>query len=93
MKSEKQLDLTHDAAETLAIEALTFLTAQPDDIGRFLALAGIGPATLRSAAADPRFLAGVLDYFLGNEDLLRAYAQHAGIPPEHVGRARRALGT
>ncbi len=76
----------------LAIEALAFLAAQPEALGRFLTLAGIDAAMLRRAAAEPGFLAGVIDYFLGNEPLLLDYARNAGIAPERVGAARRALG-
>lgn len=80
-----------EAAETLAIEALGFIAGEPDPLARFLATSGIGPATLRRAAADPAFLAGVLDFLLGDEALLVAFAGRAGIPPERIGEARRAF--
>ena len=89
---EKAASLTLDEAERLAIGALAFLAGRPEALSRFLALNGIGPATLRSAAADPGFLAGVLDHFLGHEALLIEYAGDAGIPPEQISAARRALG-
>ena len=38
------------------------------------------------------FLSGVLDHFSGNEPLLIAFAQHQGIDPTEVERARAALG-
>jgi hypothetical protein len=84
-------EVQKEAAETLAIEALGFIAGEPDWLARFLAASGIGPATLRRAAADPAFLAGVLDFLLGNEPLLVAFAGRAGIPPERIGEARRAL--
>ena len=80
-----------EAAELLAIRALSFLATQPEALGRFLALSGIGPAMLREAAADPAFLAGVLDYFLGDEPTLLAFAADAGIRPTGIAAARRAL--
>jgi hypothetical protein len=80
-------------AERLAIEALSFIAGEPESLARFLALSGIGPATLRRAAADPAFLAGVLDFVLGDEPLLVAFARHAGIAPEGIARARRAFGS
>ena len=80
-----------ETAETLAISALTFLAAEPDWLGRFLSLAGIGPANLRGAAADPAFLAGVLDFMLDNEGLLVAFAKHAGIPPGRIGEVRKFM--
>ena len=77
-----------EMAETLAIEALGFIAAEPDSLARFLAASGISPATLRRAAADPAFLAGILDFLLGDEPLLLAFASRAGIPPERIGEAR-----
>ncbi len=78
-------------AEALAIEALGWIASEPEALEAFLALAGIGPATLRQAAADPAFLAGVLDYLLADEPRLIAFAASAGIRPERIAVARRAL--
>jgi hypothetical protein len=75
----------------LAIEGLGFLAANPEALARFLALTGIGPTDLRGAAADRGFLAGVLDHFLGDEPLLVAFADHAGVPAGEIASARRAL--
>ena len=53
-----------EVAEIVAIQALSFVAGEPERLGLFLAESGIGPETLRSAAADPRFLASVLDFVL-----------------------------
>ena len=47
------------AAESLAITALAFLAAEPERLGRFLALTGIGPESIRAAAHQPQFLLAV----------------------------------
>ena len=82
---------------TLAVAALSFLASEPEHLGGFLAATGIGPDQIRNAARDRTFLSGVLDHFSGNEPLLIAFAQHAGIDPTEVERARvvarRRLGT
>lgn len=80
-----------DAATTLAIAALSFLAAEPDRIGRFLALSGIGPESLRVAAQDREFLVGVLDHLASEETLLIGFAEQNEIDPEQVMRAREAL--
>ena len=91
MTPKKLVYPSRDEAETLAISALVFLASQPEALGRFLALTGIGPANLRSAAAEPGFLAGLLDHYLANESLLMEYSGHAGLSPEDIARARQIL--
>lgn len=81
-----------EAAQALAVAALSFLASEPDHLGGFLAATGIGPNDIRSASRDPDFLNGVLDHFSGNEPLLVAFAQRQGIDPAEIERARATLG-
>lgn len=78
-------------ANELAVGALTFLAADSDRLGRFLALSGIDPQSIRLAAREPGFLAGVLEHIAGDEKLLLAFAEENGIPPQDVTRARLLL--
>ena len=80
-----------DQAEALAISALAFLASEPERFGVFLALTGIGPESIRQAAGEPHFLAGVLDHVASNEQLLVAFASEAGIDPADIARAQMAL--
>jgi hypothetical protein len=80
-----------DAAGELAAAALGFIAADPEQLSRFLALSGIDPAAIRSAAAEPGFLGGVLAYIAGDERTLLAFAAHAGVAPEEVEKARVVL--
>ncbi len=89
MKQAPQL--TQERAEALAIQALTFIAGDSERLGRFLAVTGIGPAEIRAAAAEPRFLAGVLEYMASDESLISAFATEAGRDPGDVGKARAAL--
>jgi hypothetical protein len=79
------------AAEGLAVAALGFIAAERDRLGRFLALSGIGPDSIRAAAREPQFLAGVLDHITSDERLLLAFAAENDIDPEAVMRARDVL--
>jgi len=81
-----------EAAEALAVAALSYLASEPEHLGRFLAASGIGPERIREAAREQRFLAGVLDHFAGDEALLLAFARDQGIDPAELERARAALG-
>src|SRR4051812_4722010 len=80
------------AAEALAVAALAFLASEPEHLGGFLAATGVGPDQIRDASRDPSFLSGVLDHFSQNEPLLIAFAQHQGVDPTEIERARVALG-
>ena len=79
-------------AETMAARALGFLAAEPERLDRFLALAGIDIAEVRKAAAEPDFLAAVMEHLMSDEALLLAFAANEGVKPEAVVKAAHALG-
>ncbi len=83
--------LKRTQAETVAIQALSFLAADSVRLGRFLAATGIGPAEIREAAREPRFLAGVLEHLSDDESAMMAFALETGIPPEQIVQARTML--
>jgi Protein of unknown function (DUF3572) len=89
---KQSLSVSKEAAEGLAIQALTFIAQDGERLGRFLAATGIGPAEIRSAAREPGFLAGVLDHVAGDQHLLASFAADAGIAPATIDKARAALG-
>ena len=76
----------------LAIQAFAFIAEEPRSLGRFLDASGLTLDQIRTAAHEPGFLAGVLEHMLGDESLLVAFAQSAGIDPADVTRAASALG-
>jgi hypothetical protein len=79
------------AASEIAIAALTFIAADDERLGAFLALSGIGPESLRAAAREPDFLVGVLDHVARDEALLIAFAEQSEIDPAEVVHARDLL--
>ena len=79
------------AAEALAVAALAFIAGEPERLGRFLAISGIGPESIRAAAREPQFLLGVLDYVAADERLLLAFAAENTIPPGAVMQARDTI--
>lgn len=78
-------------AEGVAIAALGFVAGDPELLARFLAITGIEARAIRQAAAEPGFLAGVLQFILAHEPTLMRFAQETGTPPEAVGKALGAL--
>jgi hypothetical protein len=83
---------SRETAESLAIQALTFLGSDQERLARFLALSGIGPQSIRTVAREAGFLAGVLEYLATDEALLLAFATEAAVAPEEIESARRVLG-
>jgi hypothetical protein len=81
----------HAAAEALAVAALAFIAGEPERLGCFLAVSGIGPDSIRAAAREPQFLLGVLDYLAADEPLLVAFAAENAIPPGAVMEARDTI--
>jgi hypothetical protein len=79
------------AAEELAIAALGFIAGEPERLGRFLAMTGIGPDSIREAAREPQFLLGVLDHLAADEKLLLAFAAENSIDPSAVIKARDTI--
>ena len=76
----------------LAVQALTFIAEDQTRMSRFLAATGLEPGQIRAAAQQEGFFVGVLEHMLGDESLLVAFADSAGIDPAEIARARAALG-
>jgi hypothetical protein len=83
--------INRDGAEALAVSALGFLASEPERLERFMALTGLAPDTLRSAAGEPGFLVAVLDHIVSDESLLLTFSANAGRPPEEALTARDLL--
>lgn len=75
----------------IGIAGLSYLAADPERLGRFLAVTGLGPENVRAAARDPGFLPALLDYLLANETDLVAFAQEMNLAPAKVSAARDVL--
>lgn len=82
---------TREEAEAVAIAALGFVAADPELLPRFLALTGIEISSIRKAAGEPGFLAGVLQFIAAHEPTLLRFAEETGTPPDAVLKAQRAL--
>lgn len=80
-----------DAAETVAVTALSFIARDEYRSRQFLKASGLEPGTLRQAAASRAFFLGVLDYLAGDEGLLKAYAVEEETHPQTIMAARSAL--
>lgn len=84
-------DRQRSDAESLAIEALSFVAADPELLPRFLAITGIQAQSIRHAASEPGFLAGVLNFILVHEPTLLRFCEETGHAPARVAAAIRHL--
>jgi hypothetical protein len=82
---------SNEEAESVAIAALGFVAGDAELLPRFLAVTGIEAASIREAAREPGFLAGVLDFLLAHEPSLMRFAAETGTDPAAVAKARRML--
>jgi hypothetical protein len=78
-------------AETIALRGLAFLAASPDDLTRFMNASGVDAADLRARAAEPEFLAAILDFLLTDDTLLSAFCESETLEPRAIHLARREL--
>jgi len=75
----------------IGVAGLSYLASEPERIGRFLAVTGLGPENVRAAARDTSFLPALLDYLLANEAELVAFAAEMNLDPARVRAARDVL--
>jgi hypothetical protein len=88
---KKPVQNPREVAEIVAIQALSFIAGEPERLGLFLAESGLGPETLRNAAADPRFLASVLDFVMRDDATVKAFASVSQLHPTNIAAAHQAL--
>jgi hypothetical protein len=89
---KKPVQNPREAAEIVAIQALSFVASDSERLGLFLAETGIGPDTLRKSATEPKFLASVLDFVLRDDATVKAFAKASDLHPTNVAAAREVLG-
>ncbi|MEI6560086.1 MAG: DUF3572 domain-containing protein [Rhodospirillaceae bacterium] len=83
--------MTDDAAEAMALQAITYLMADENLMTGFLAASGCAPEDLRGRLKDRGFLVGALDYLLSDDSIVIAFARHIDVAPETPFNARERL--
>jgi len=75
----------------LPFKRFPLLREDPERLGAFLAESGIGPDTMRTAAADPHFLANVLDFVMRDDATVKALPPPQQLHPTNIAAAHQAL--
>ncbi|MEO0711135.1 MAG: DUF3572 domain-containing protein [Pseudomonadota bacterium] len=83
--------MTREMAEQSALGALAWLIGNDELVPVFLGATGVSEADLRARAAEPDFLASVMDFLLMDDAWVISCAQNFNWPPEHLAEIRAAL--
>jgi len=83
--------VTPEQAEIVAIQSLGWLVTQDDLLSSFLAATGAGVGELKERAADPVFLASVLEFLTSDDASVRSFCDSLGLAYDTPLRARYAL--
>ena len=81
-----------ERAEAIGLAALAFLASDSERLDRFLALSGLDAGDIRTAAAQPGFLGGVLQHIMDDDRIASAFATDEGLKPDELMAAATALG-
>ncbi|MBY5987930.1 MULTISPECIES: DUF3572 domain-containing protein [Roseovarius] len=80
-----------EAAETIALKALTWIAGHENLLDVFMGATGAGRDDLLAGAQDPDFLASLLDFLLMDDAWIMEFSEAANVPPAAVVEARAAL--
>jgi hypothetical protein len=80
-----------DAAETLALKALTWLLGNEELLPVFLGASGASEQDLRVRTGEPEFLGSVLDFLMMDDAWIIGFCDACRIPYDHPMQARAAL--
>jgi hypothetical protein len=83
--------MNQDEAMIVALKAFAHIASDGDLLDRFMMISGADADAMCEGARDPAFMAGVLDFLLGNDAVVTAFCEGAEIAPETPMRARAAL--
>ena len=83
--------MTPEAASDIAISGLQFIAGDGEQLSRFVSLCGVSPDEMRTIAHSREFMVAILDYFMGDEPTLLAFAASTNIEPSDIPKAKFCL--
>ncbi|WP_210526999.1 DUF3572 domain-containing protein [Rubellimicrobium arenae] len=83
--------MTPDRAETIALQALTWIAADEELLPQLAGATGASLADARERMQDPVFLAGILEFLTMEDRWIRRFCDDQGLAYEEPMRALMAL--
>ena len=83
--------MKQEIAETIGLQALAWLAGNDEVFPLFLGSSGASAADMKDRAADPAFLAAVLDFICMDDAWVMGFCESAGLKYDMPMRARQAL--
>ncbi len=83
--------MKREQAETIALQALSFIARDDERLAQFLLNSGLTPHELKKRVREPDLLGGVLDAILGDDTVLLGFCNTTSLSPKTIIRARRTL--
>jgi hypothetical protein len=83
--------IAREIAETVAMQALTWMVSETEVLHIFLNETGATAQDLKEGAKEPEFLASVLDFLMLDDDIVVACCTALDLPNDSLLRARVSL--
>jgi hypothetical protein len=83
--------MNRESAETIALQALSFLAKDEDLLTHFLMSTGLTLQDLKKRYREPDLLGGVLDAILADDKVLLGFCNAASLSPDTLIIARSTL--
>lgn len=83
--------MSPEAAQTLALQVLTWMIGEPDVLNPFLSESGAAIEDLRTLATSDAGLLAIVDHVMQGDARVLTAAEAIGVRPETIGQARQVL--
>ncbi len=87
----RRSEISAEAAQDIAVRALTFVAGDPAVLSRFVETTGWTPQSLSAPETRSNIPLAALDFLMSAEDVLLIFASNAGLDPADVARAHQTL--
>lgn len=85
------MSVTREFAETIGLQALTWLVGHEELLTVFLGASGASEADMRDGLGNPEFLGSVLDFVLMDDAWVREFCDAKGVAYDVPFKARQVL--